>query len=344
MNKKTIRALSTGLMCLALCACGGEKENYDAQVVPLDEVLISSQTYADTAQLADSVTPAIVGITSADTSSESVGSGVCIASDGYILTNAHVLLNPNYIRVHLSNGEVGSATLVWEDESQDVAVVKTTLSLPYLSLAPIDDIRVGEDVLAVGTPLTLSLKHSFTKGIVSALNRTLKVSGLSGDSLMQNLIQHDASLNPGNSGGPLLNLRGEVVGINTLKISGGEGIGFAIPVKSIASVLNNIVSDTNYDIPYLGVYGYDSEIASYYGATDRKTGVYVLDIASTSPLADCNMCGGEVITKFDGVDITNMLDLRNQLYKHTSGDKVNIEYLQNGILKEVQIVLTQRKV
>lgn len=345
MNKKLAKILSVGVLCLTLTACAENADTHtdDMQIKPLNEVLISSQTYADNVQLADSVTPAIVGITSADTSGESVGSGVCIASNGYILTNAHVLLNPNYIRVHLSNGESGSANLVWQDESQDVAVVKTQLSLPYLSLADIDDIHVGEDVLAVGTPLTLSLKHTFTKGIVSALNRTLKVSGLSGDSLMQNLIQHDASLNPGNSGGPLLNNRGEVVGINTLKISGGEGIGFAIPVKSIASVLNNIVTDSDYDIPYLGVYGYDSEIASYYGVTDQKIGVFVIDISANSPLNNCNMSAGDVITMFDGVKISNMLDLRNQLYKHRSGDTVTIEYLEDSILKEAQVVLDTRR-
>lgn len=346
MNKKMTQIIVTSVLCLSLSACANVESTSqnDAQLRPLNEVLISSQTYTDTIQLADSVTPAIVGITSADSSSESVGSGVCIAGDGYILTNSHVVLNPNYIRVHLSNGQSGSASLVWEDESQDIALIQTQLSLPYLSLADIDDIHVGEDVLAVGTPLTLSLKHSFTKGIVSALNRTLKVSGLSGESLMQNLIQHDASLNPGNSGGPLLNSRGEVVGINTLKISGGEGIGFAIPVKSIASVLNNIVSDSDYDIPYLGVYGYDSEIASYYGITDQKTGVYVIDISASSPLNDCNMSTGDIITKFDGVNISNILDLRNQLYKHSSGDTVTMEYLQNNILKQTQIVLSQRKV
>lgn len=345
MNLKIAKIMSLGILCLSMTACSNKTDiSTDSQIKPLNEILISSQTYTDTVQLADSVTPAIVGITSADTSGESVGSGVCIAGDGYILTNAHVVLNPNCIRVHLSNGESGSASLVWEDESQDIAVVKTQLTLPYLSLADIDDIHVGEDVLAVGTPLTLSLKHTFTKGIVSALNRTLKVSGLSGESLMQNLIQHDASLNPGNSGGPLLNSRGEVVGINTLKISGGEGIGFAIPVKSIASVLNNIVSDNDYDIPYLGVYGYDSEIACYYGVTDHDTGVYVLDISATSPLNQCNMSAGDIITKFDGIDISNMLDLRNQLYKHSCGDSVTIEYLQNGILKETQIKLIQRKV
>lgn len=329
---------------MTLCACTSstDKTDQNAYVQPLNEVLINSQTYADTTTLAKSVTPAIVGITSRDLTSESVGSGVCVAKGGYIITNSHVILNPNYINIHLSNGTQGDASLVWQDESQDIAIVKTSLTLPYLSLADVDDIEVGEDVLAVGTPLALSLKHSFTKGIVSALNRTLRVSGLSGESLMQNLIQHDASLNPGNSGGPLINSRGEVIGINTLKISGGEGIGFAIPVKSIKSAVENVVVDEDYDTPYLGVYGYDSEIASYYGKTQYKKGVYIIDVSESSPLNACNMCGGEIITAFDGRVINNMLDLRDRLFAHNSGDKVTIEYIQDDILKQVDVVLSKK--
>lgn len=333
------------LIGLSLAISGCESTNTIGQnndIKPLNEVLINSRAYEDTISLADTVTPAIVGISSSDNTGESVGSGVCIASGGYVLTNAHVILNPNYILVHLSNGDSGRASLVWQDESQDIAVLKSSLTLPYLSLADIDDIRVGEDVVAVGTPLTLSLKHTFTKGIVSALNRTIKVTNLSGESYMQNLIQHDASLNPGNSGGPLINNHGEVIGINTLKISGGEGIGFAIPVKSIASALKNVTDDGEYITPYLGVYGLDSEIASYYGKTSNNNGVYIIDISSKSPLKSCNLNSGDVIKSFNNIEIKNMLDLRNELYKCQCGDKVKVQYLQDGILKEVEVVLQAR--
>ncbi len=332
-------------MVLSLLISGCESTNQinqNTEIKPLNEVLINSRVYEDTSALADNVTPAIVGITSADSAGESVGSGVCIASGGYVLTNAHVVTNPNYIYLHLSNGDSGRAHLVWQDESQDIAILKTELSLPYLALADIDDVRVGEDIVAVGTPLTLSLKHTFTKGIVSALNRTIKVSNLGGESYMQNLIQHDASLNPGNSGGPLINSRGEVLGINTLKISGGEGIGFAIPVKSIASALQNVTDNGEYITPYLGLYGFDSEIASYYGKSNIQNGVYILDISQNSPLRACNIEQGDVITSFNGVNVNNMLDLRNELYKCQCGDMVKIQYLQNNILKETDIRLIQK--
>lgn len=309
---------------------------------PLNEVFISANNYTNTVDLAKNISPAIVGITSADSTGESVGSGVCVAKGGYVLTNYHVLSNPNNIVLHYYNGDSSTATYVWGDSVQDIAIIKSQVAMPYLPLADVDDINVGEDVVAVGTPITLTLKHTFTKGIVSALNRTLKISSLSGESYMQNLIQHDASLNPGNSGGPLVNNNGEVVGINTLKISGGEGIGFAIPVKSIASLLDNVVQNINYKTPYIGVYGYDCEIANYYDKTTQKSGVYIQDVSKTSPLKLLNVKAGDVITKINGIKVNNILDLRYELYKYNEGDMVKIEYVSEDKNIEADVKLSKR--
>ena len=199
-------------------------------------------------------------------------------------------------------------------------------------------------MLAVGTPLSLTLTHTFTKGIVSALNRTLKVSDTEGDGYMQNLIQHDASLNPGNSGGPLINSKGEVVGINTLKISGGEGIGFAIPTKSFRSLLSSYVTKVNYTVPYLGVYGLDSEIANYHGKTNESKGFYIIDISSISPLKNLQIKEGSVITKINGNVISNTLDLKNELYKLNYNDKVEIEYSYGGIRDKVYTRLSKKQI
>lgn len=339
--KKTLLVLSLSLVLFAGCSAGeGNVTNEDYK--PLNEVFISATNYSDTTDLAKNISPAIVGISSRDTSGESVGSGVCVAKGGYILTNYHVIANPNNITLYYYNGDVGPADFVWGDSVQDIAVVKSKNTMPYLPLAQVDDIAVGEDVVAVGTPITLNLKHTFTKGIVSALNRTLKVSSLSGESYMQNLIQHDASLNPGNSGGPLVNSSGEVVGINTLKISGGEGIGFAIPVKSIASLLDNVVENINYKTPYLGIYGYDSEIANYYYNTRHINGVYVLDVSETSPLKMLGMKTGDIITSINGNKINNMLDLRYYLYQMSEGDIVSIGYVSQNKKIEGEITLSKR--
>ena len=240
--KKLCCAVLLGSCLLAGCS-GANIQNKHEEYQPLNEVLISSTNYPSTVELAENVAPAVVGISSLDSSGESVGSGVCVAKGGYILTNYHVVTNPNSISLYLLNGDIVRGSYVWGDSVQDVAIIKSEVGLPYLPLAQSDNLSVGEDVVAVGTPISLTLKHTFTKGIVSALNRTLKVSSLSGESYMQDLIQHDASINPGNSGGPIVNMQGEVVGINTLKISGGEGIGFAVPTKSFSSLLSNVVEN-----------------------------------------------------------------------------------------------------
>lgn len=314
-----------------------------SETVSLQEVLIASKKYASVVDLAQNVMPAVVGVSCVNGTEQSVGSGVCVASGGYILSNSHVITNKNNITLYLCDGTTCGAKYVWGDDSQDIAIIKATCTLPYLPMGTNDDISVGQDVVAVGTPLSLLLKHSFTKGIVSALNRTLKVQGMAGESCMQNLIQHDASLNPGNSGGPLLNLNGEVVGINTLKISGGEGIGFAIPVKSISSLFNNIVaSKTSYETPYLGAYGYDSEIAEFNKLTTSKSGFYVENIASNSPLKIAGVQSGDVIISLNGMAIKNALDLRNELYKYTGGSRVKIGFLNNGGYCEKEVTLSKK--
>lgn len=314
-----------------------------AKTMSLGEKLIESNNYASVTELAKEVTPAVVGVVSTSGGEQSVGSGVCVAGGGYVLTNCHVLTNKDSIVLYLSNGDTTNATYVWGDDSQDIAIIRSEIGLPYLELSNDDQIDVGQDVVAIGTPLSLLLKHSFTKGIVSALNRTLRVNGKNGESYMQNLIQHDASLNPGNSGGPLLNLNGEVVGINTLKISGGEGIGFAIPVKSFSSLLKNVVGSNNaYNTPYLGAYGYDAEIAEFKNLSAVKSGFYLENIAENSPLKLAGLENGDVIMGINGKVITNALDLRNELYKHKQGDTIELTYFNGRNNNKVNITLSKK--
>ena len=295
-------------------------------------VQIALNNPASIVEVAQSVAPAIVGICGEKDNSESVGSGVCVSATGHILTNSHVVNGCSNIVLYLSDKSQANAEIVYEDTVLDLAILKSEKNLPYLSLGDSDELVVGQDVLAVGTPLSLTLVHTFTKGIVSALNRTLKVSNTNGEGYMQNLIQHDASLNPGNSGGPLINSQGEVVGINTLKISSGEGIGFAIPSKSFKSLLGSFVNKINYEIPYLGVYGFDNEIANYYGKSDFENGFYVIDVSENSPLKNIGLEKGAVITKINNRDILNTLDLKDELYKCCAGEKVVVNYVKNGRL------------
>ena len=329
------------LCAIILIGCSSTSEPKNTK---LNEELISFESVTDTTTLASVVSPAVVGISSSDSSGTAVGSGVCVAPNGYVLTNSHVISNPNNISVHLFGGDVVSGKLLFNDSVQDIAVVRANATLPYLKLADTDKVVVGEDVLAVGTPLSLTLKHTFTKGIVSALNRTIKVNTLAGEGYMQNLIQHDASINPGNSGGPLINNKAEVIGINTLKISGGEGIGFAIPSKSIKSLLGNLIDDNSYVTPYLGVYGYDSEIANYYGISDVSSGVYVISVDESSDLYMYGMHAGDSIIALNGNKVNNMLDLRDQLYKYRNGDIVDVTFVQTGVPKIADVTLGNRSI
>lgn len=330
--KKVITIICVAIMFVSitfLSSCNLIKENETH--IDMNERLISiSSENSSFEVLAEQISPAIVGISSIDSSGENVGSGVCVASGGYVITNAHVIANPNNITLYLFNGKTISATQIFSDASLDISILKASQNLPYLPLGTTDNLMVGQDVLAVGTPISLLLKHSFTRGIISALNRTLKVSSSNGDVYMQNLIQHDASLNPGNSGGPLVNSKGEVVGINTLKITSGEGIGFAIPTKSFMSLLNSYVKIDSYETPYIGLFGYDAEIANYYQYTTLKSGVFVVDIANGSPLETIGVKSGDVITKLNDVNITNILDLRNELFKYEKGSTVQITYIHDG--------------
>ena len=311
------------------CESTNENANINSNI-DMSERLISVEEVLTTERLAEIISPAVVGISSATSVGESVGSGVCVGKGGYIITNAHVIANPQSIKLYLFNGDVVDAEQIFSDESLDISILKTSASIPYLALGDLNDVEVGEDVLAVGTPVSLLLKHSFTKGIVSALDRTLRVSGDNGDYYMQNLIQHDASLNPGNSGGPLVNSKGEVIGINTLKISSTEGIGFAIPSLSFESLLQNYILDEEYETPFIGFFGYDAEIANYYQYTTEKEGVFVVDVSSDSPIANIGIESGDVIVKLNDMKISNILDLRNELFKHKIGDTIELQYIKNG--------------
>lgn len=322
-----MKRLCTLLICASLLFCG-----CNISVTGNNKCgrAITIASNLDTSEIADLVSPAIVGINGLSGNESSVGSGVCVTNNGYILTNSHVVNGCKDVVLYLSDKTNCKAKIIYEDTVLDLAILKSEKNIPYLNLGNSDNLMVGEDVLAVGTPLSLTLTHTFTKGIVSALNRTLRVSSIDGDGYMQNLIQHDASLNPGNSGGPLINSNGEVVGINTLKISGGEGIGFAIPAKSFKSLLASFVENINYSTPYMGLFGLDSEIANFNKLTTVNEGFYIIDIAKNSPLKNMGIKVGDVITEIDGKKVKNTLDLRDIIYSHQKDDFVTIKYSRNG--------------
>ena len=332
-------------MCFTLCGCEflGLTQNISKDGnVDMTPRQIAVNQGADTVQMIEQVKSAVVGIKANVNGGYSIGSGVAIRDGGYILTNQHVVSGAKNLVVYFADKSTSSASVIWQDYSQDLAVIKSEVNIPYLVCSN-NYPSVGEDVIAIGTPLTLDFGHTVTKGIVSALNRTLKVENSNGTiTYMQNLIQHDASINPGNSGGPIINSSGEVVGINTLKASDAEGIGFAIPISMGQTAVNRLANNTDWQPSYLGVLAVDLDVAYIEGENvGLSGGVYIKDINQNSVCKDC-LKNGDIITQINNQKINSVLDLRLCLYKLNAGDGAIIKILREGNEMEVRINMIQK--
>ena len=297
--------------------------------------LIELSGVQSTTSVIESVKGAIVGIKSILAKGYAVGSGVAIKEGGYILTNQHVISGSRGITVYFADNTATTASLIWQDSSMDLAVIKSNVDMPYLNVET-ENLAVGEDVIAIGTPLSLAFGHTVTKGIISALNRTIEVENDNGTvTYMQNLIQHDASINPGNSGGPLINMSGRVVGINTLKASDAEGIGFAIPIVVGQVAVSRLSADNGYTAPYMGIFG----VSSYYARAKETSldgdGLYIMDIDEKGISRLNGITAGDIIYKIDDYKINDFLDLRKFLYSKNTGDEITVYLYRFG--KEMQL-------
>lgn len=276
---------------------------------------------------------------------QGVGSGVVVDSRGYILTNDHVAGgNPDSITVIFYDGKQRPGKTIWADPAIDLAMVKVegdTFDAAPLGVS--EDLSIGQTVLAIGTPLGLQFQHTVTSGIVSALNRTVQVPTELGENYMEDLIQTDASINPGNSGGPLIALNGTVVGINTIKVSSAEGIGFAIPIDVAIPVVDHIRRDGSYATPYLGIVGYDKEIACYYKQCgDMMDGIYIADLDPRGPAAQAGAKVGDTITHIDGNPATKMWEMRRAAYTHKVGEEMVLTVNRGGADHELRLTLTAK--
>ena len=276
-----------------------------------------------------------------------IGSGVIVSKDGYILTNQHVAMNDSKkMIVTFSDGTEKEGVRVWANEMLDLAIIKVDSdNLNVLKLGNSDDIKVGETTIAIGNPLGLQFQRTVTSGIVSALNRTIKLENDKGENYMEDLIQTDASINPGNSGGPLLNGRGEVIGINTVKVESAEGIGFAIPINIATPVINHFIEEGKFKEPYLGVFAYDKELIPYINKELKiEEGIIVVDVDKNGPAYKSGLKEGCIITKLDEQKVNTMLGLRSYLYTKKPNDTVAVTYRIDGKTKTVNIVLTEKNI
>ena len=321
-----------------------------------NSISATSGTGLSTAQVAEMVSPSVVVITTEQVVysqwswygqnqvESGAGSGVIISSDGYILTCAHVVDGASTITVTIDDKDY-TATLVGEDTTSDVAVIKIDATgLTPATVGDSDSLKVGQSVMAVGNPLG-ELGGTVTGGMISALNRSVTIQGTSSTNTMS-LIQMDASVSPGNSGGGLFNMNGELVGIVNAKSSSSdaEGLGFAIPINDAIKVAQELL-ENGYVTgrPYLGI--------TYLGVEDAQTaaqlgvnayGVYVVEVVKGGPAERAGLQSGDRIVSIDGTEIASKDDLGTLMQKHAAGDTLNITIARNGQMQTVSVTLGEK--
>ena len=316
----------------------------------------SSGSSLTTEQVADLVSPSVVVITTEQVVysqwswygqnqvESGAGSGVIISSDGYILTCAHVVDGASNITVTIGDKDY-TATLVGEDTTSDIAVIKIDADgLTPATVGDSDGLKVGQNVMAVGNPLG-ELGGTVTGGMISALNRSVTIQGSSSVNTMS-LIQMDASVSPGNSGGGLFNMNGELVGIVNAKSSSSdaEGLGFAIPINDAIKVAQELL-ENGYVTgrPYLGI--------TYLAVTDAQTaaqlgvnayGVYVVEVVKGGPAEKAGLQAGDRIVSVDGTEIASKDDLGTLMQKHAAGDTLSITIARDGQMQTVNVTLGEK--
>lgn len=312
---------------------------------------VTNQTTGDLSvvDIAKKVGPAVVGIVSTIPTqtffgmaeSQGSGSGIIISTNGYVVTNNHVIEGASKIVVYLSNGEQKSATLVGTDVRTDLAVLKLENGeYPHAELGNSSELEVGELCVAIGNPLGMEFAGSVTVGYISALNRTVETDGKT-----FNLIQTDAAINAGNSGGALVNTKGQVIGINTLKIAstGVEGLGFAIPTDEAKPVIEDLVNHGYVKgRPVIGIVGRDisSDMAKYYNYPE---GIFVEQIQAGSGAAKAGIRRGDIITKADNQRVKTIEELNKIRDTKKAGDVITVELDRSGEIISVTITLGEEK-
>lgn len=274
-----------------------------------------------------------------------LGSGIIVSENGYILTNEHVSGEKyNKCYVTLENGTTYTADVVWSDSDLDLAILKISMKgLTYAKLGDSKQLQIGQNVYAIGNPIGYEFQRTVTGGIISALNRTIKIEENEKVNYMSNLIQTDATINPGNSGGPLINVNGEVIGINTVKITTAEGIGFAVPINCVKNIVEKFIKEGKFEEASIGIFAYDKNIVSYITPNiEFQNGIYVEQISEDSPAKKTELKVGDIITKIDGNDLINMCDLREYIYTKKPGNEVILDVLRNRKNLTIKIKLSKK--
>ena len=329
------------------------KSTIEAQTV--DKVQENSKNVAD---IIEETNRKVVGISKLKEPGDSIlskiteselglGTGIIVTENGYILSNEHVA-GTKYSKCYitLENGNNYDGTVVWSDSSLDLAIIKINANnLEYVTLGDSDKIRVGESVYAIGNPIGFEFRRTVTSGIISAKNRSIKIEEDDQLSYMTDLIQTDATINPGNSGGPLIYPNGDVIGINTVKISSAEGIGFAVPINIVKPVIDSFRENGKFEEAVLGIYAYDKEVIPYLNSNYRinfDKGIYVAQITKNGPADNTALREGDIINNIDGIELNTMNALRQYIYTKEPEDEVVLDIKRGKISKQIEIVLGKK--
>ncbi|WP_374055909.1 S1C family serine protease [Rossellomorea sp. FM04394] len=326
----------------------------------INPTTVSTTGSGDIANIVEDASESIVGIVNyqqqngmggSQEAQAGTGSGVLFKKEGdsaYIITNNHVIEDASKIEVSLYDGEKTEAELIGADPLTDLAVLKIDGKYAdnLLEVGDSSALRAGEQVIAIGNPLGLDLSRTVTQGIVSAVDRTIPVQTSKGESEL-NVIQTDAAINPGNSGGALLNSKGELIGINSAKISnsGVEGLGFAIPSKDFLPIVSEIMEKGKVERPYIGIgmTNLTDVPRNYLGDLPKEVekGVIVANIDGTSAAAEAGIKEGDVITELNGKAVADVADLRRQLYADLKvGDEIDLTIFRGGEEMTISLTLT----
>lgn len=294
-------------------------------------------------KVAEIVGPAVVGIvisgntTTPLTSDSYSGSGIIIDSNGYIVTNNHVIDGAANITVKLSSGKSLAAKVVGADSRSDLAVIKIdAVNLPVAKLGDSSRVKVGDLAVAIGNPLGEEFAGTVTSGIISALNRTIQYDGS-----VYRVLQTDAAINPGNSGGALCNKEGEVIGINSLKIGASdnaEGMGFAISINEAKTIIDSLMSTGKVSRAYLGIYG-----ATVVAGNNSVEGVYVKEVVAGSGAYDAGIQPTDIITELDGQKVKEFDEISTVMDKHKVGDMISCKIQRGAKTITVNITLSEMK-
>lgn len=339
----------------------GAVKNADIQAIrtiqTVEEVKEKSKQIAD---IVEEVTSCVVGISKIKDAGNTVlladgttklglGTGVIVSENGYILSNEHVTgAKYSNCYVTLENGRTYTANVVWSDSNIDLSISKVNIkNLPYAKLGDSENIRTGEIVYAIGNPIGYEFQRTVTSGIISAVNRTIKIEETEQTSqnqtetqtkttYMEDLIQTDATINPGNSGGPLINADGNIIGITTVKITSAEGIGFAVPINIVKPIIERYQKEGKFEEAKLGIFAYDKEMIPYIDSkAEQNKGIYIAQISLDSVAAKTGLKIGDIITKIDELELSKMSDLRSYIYTKSPGDTVTLTIYRNN--KEMKI-------